>query len=179
MAKRFTDTDKWKDDWFSNLPNDYKVIWIYLLDTCDHAGVYKRNIKLLNFNCNTNVTEEDLLKHFEKRLTIISDDKWVINKFCTFQYGDNFLNGKPNKAIQSAIDILNNLNLISRDDKGYLTLTIPLDKGYLTPKDKDKAQEQYKDKFKNKAQELDMDKFKYKAKELDKVFSDIEKHLNK
>jgi len=27
MAKRFTDTDKWKDDWFISLSNDYKIIW--------------------------------------------------------------------------------------------------------------------------------------------------------
>ena len=28
MAKRFTDTDKWKDEWYTELSNDYKVIWL-------------------------------------------------------------------------------------------------------------------------------------------------------
>ena len=49
MAKRFTDTEKWKDEWYTELSSDYKIIWQYLLDTCDNAGIYKRNIKLLNY----------------------------------------------------------------------------------------------------------------------------------
>ena len=160
MAKRFTDTDKWKDEWYLDLPNDYKIVWQYLLDNCDHAGIYKRNIKQLNFSCNTNITEADLLNVFQKRLTVVADDKWIINKFCSFQYGDNFLNNKRNKAIDSAINILNNLDLIKDNGKGYLTLSLPLSKGYLTPKDKDQ----------DKGQDKDMDKDK--EKEFDKVFGE-------
>jgi hypothetical protein len=39
MAKRLTDSNKWNDSWFTNLPMDIKLVWIYLLDACDHAGV--------------------------------------------------------------------------------------------------------------------------------------------
>jgi hypothetical protein len=154
MAKRFTDTNKWNDEWYLDLPNDYKIVWQYLLDTCDHAGIYKRNIKQLNFSCGTNLTEEDLLKVFQKRLTVVADDKWIINKFCSFQYGENFLNNKPNKAIMSAIEILNNLDLIKDNGKGLLTLSIPLSKGYLTPKDKDQDKAQDKNRDKDKDQEF-------------------------
>ena len=39
MAKRFTDTDKWKKGFIRNLPTKYKLLWLYILDDCNHAGV--------------------------------------------------------------------------------------------------------------------------------------------
>jgi len=43
MSKRFTDTDKWRDEWWQSLSNDYKIIWQYLLDHCDHGRLTPRN----------------------------------------------------------------------------------------------------------------------------------------
>ena len=111
MAKRFTDTEKWKDEWYTDLSNDYKVIWQYLLDTCDNAGIFKKNIKILNIMCNTNVSAEDILNTFNNRVLILTDDKWFINKFCVFQYGSEFLNSK-NKAVTSAVQKLIENNII-------------------------------------------------------------------
>ena len=65
MAQRFTDSNKWLDNWFSNLTNDYKIVWLYLLDTADNAGIFQINIRLLNFNCSTNITENELLETFK------------------------------------------------------------------------------------------------------------------
>jgi hypothetical protein len=48
MSKRFTDTEKWKDDWFLSLSNDYRIVWQWLLDNCNHAGICKPSINLLN-----------------------------------------------------------------------------------------------------------------------------------
>ena len=45
MAKRFTDTKIWEEDWFIELPKDYKLFFFYIKDTCDHAGVFKVNVK--------------------------------------------------------------------------------------------------------------------------------------
>jgi len=111
MAKRFTDTDKWKDEWYTELTSDYKIIWQYLLDTCDNAGIYKRNVKLLNYYCNTNVSAEDILKVFNKRVTQLADDKWLINKFCVYQYGNDFLES-TNKAVMSAHKVLEQNGII-------------------------------------------------------------------
>jgi len=142
MAKRFTDTDKWKDEWYTELSNDYKVIWQYLLDTCDNAGIYKRNIKLLNVMCNTNVSESDILRIFKDRVTAISEDKWIINKFCVFQYGADFLQSK-NKAVISAVNKLIESNLYESSTNTisipYLsstnTLSIPYQYSIDTPKE--------------------------------------------
>ena len=49
MAKRFTDTQKWSEDWYLDLPITYKVFWIYICDNCNHAGIYKPNKRVLNY----------------------------------------------------------------------------------------------------------------------------------
>ena len=40
MAKRFTDNEKWKKRFFKNLEPKYKLLWIYILDDCNHAGIW-------------------------------------------------------------------------------------------------------------------------------------------
>jgi len=160
MAKRFTDTDKWKDEWYTDLPNDYKIIWQYLLDTCDNAGIYKRNVKLLNIMCNTNVSETDILNAYKLRVTPISDEKWIINKFCVFQYGPDFLESK-NKAVISVVNKLieNNLYQSSTNTLSipYLspinTLSIPYGYSIDTPKEQEQEQEQVKEQDKEQVKE--------------------------
>jgi hypothetical protein len=122
MAKRFTDTDKWKDVWYSNLSNDNKVIWSFILDTCDNAGIFKLNLKLINFNCSTNISVEEFLSIFSARITQIDSESWYINKFCSFQYGNNFLTSK-NKAVTSAVEKLLHHQLIDYAS-GIYTLSI-------------------------------------------------------
>jgi hypothetical protein len=180
MAKRFTDTDKWKDEWYTELSSDYKIIWQYLLDTCDNAGIYKRNIKLLNYYCNTNVSADEILKVFNKRVSQLADDKWLINKFCVYQYGNDFLES-TNKAVLSAVKILEQNNIIkwtgklidypygktdTRQRKEYKVLidyTNPIDTLSIeypyptdTPKDKDKVKD--KDKIKEQVKATDKSK---------------------
>lgn len=85
MAKRLTDTEKWNDDWFLSLDNDYRMIWQWLIDNCNHAGVCKRNLRLLNFMCNTKATEDVIIEKMNGRLLIINNN-WFIPKFLKFQY---------------------------------------------------------------------------------------------
>jgi hypothetical protein len=40
MAKRYTDSEKWKKDFIKTLPAEYKLFWLYLLDECDNAGIW-------------------------------------------------------------------------------------------------------------------------------------------
>lgn len=85
MAKRLTDTEKWNDDWYLSLDNDYRIIWQWLLDNCNHAGICKRNIKLLNVMCNSGTTENQLIEKMDGRI-IINGNDWFIPKFLKFQY---------------------------------------------------------------------------------------------
>jgi hypothetical protein len=170
MAQRFTDTQKWEDEWFTEMSNDFKIIWIYLLDTCDNAGIWKQNIKLLNFSCGTNISLERLAEIFKGRITKIDTDKWIINKFCVYQYGIDFLNSK-NKAVLSAIKKLIIAGVLEVDTSGIYTPKIVFDNSIDTlsipyqytidsikDKDKDKIQDIIKDKeqVKTKAERQDM-----------------------
>jgi len=167
MAKRFTDSEKWKDPFFENLTKELKLAWLYILDDCDHAGIWQKSIKRLNFAVESNLSEEDLLKAFKDRIVILNDDKWFIAKFVTFQYGNDFINSKQ-KAVVSAVKILNENRLIKELDNGSLTLSIPYDKGSNTLMDKDKETDtdKVKDKFMDIDLEIDTDKFQYKVMDL-------------
>ena len=118
-----TETDKWKDPWFSQLDNNWKVIWFYLLDDCTHYGIWQINIPLLNFHCKTNITLEELLNNFDGRLLQITDDKIFIQKFIIYQYGVDFKSSKQ-KAVLSAKKSLEQLGFIGFDDEGNQTLII-------------------------------------------------------
>lgn len=96
MSKRFTATEKWEDPFFHGLDNNGKLAWLFLLDKCDNAGIWNVNYPLMEFfiGCRAEIG------WFKGRVIEISDDKWFIPKFVTFQYGD--LN-KENRAHLSVI----------------------------------------------------------------------------
>ena len=161
MAKRFTDNQKWQDDWFFNLEPSQKLCWIYLLDNCDHAGIWKKNIRLLNFHVGSNFFEDEI-KAFLDGKVFEFDNKWFIPKFITFQYGSKF-NTSGNKAVQSAIAQLSKY-FILEETNGTLTpiqlipnsmntlsipltypidtLSVPLASSPVRVKDKEKEKEQ-------------------------------------
>jgi hypothetical protein len=145
MAKRFTDTEKWKDDWFLSLSNDYRIVWQWLLDNCNHAGICKPSINLLNMMCNTKITDEVLFEVFKDRL-LNFNSFWFIPKFLKFQYGS--LNSKK-PAVISVIKELVKHNLIHLIeellDNDYETITESLPNDYNIIKDKDKDKDKVKD----------------------------------
>ena len=153
-TKRFTDAEKWKDPFFENLNNNFKLIWLYLLDDCDNAGIWNKSIKRLNFHCNTSISQEELLEVFKKRLQPITEDKWFIPKFMEFQYGVNWLDS-GNKAVTSAKKKLEELKVIENNtlsNSVYDTLSIPYEYPIDTGKDKDKVKDKdnIKDNIKDK-----------------------------
>jgi len=142
MAKRFTDTDKWNDEWYLSLSNDYRIVWQWLLDNCDHAGIIKRGVWMLNTCCRTTITEQDLLTVFKDRIYLY-DTFYFIPKFVKFQYETGLNSDKPviksvRKLLQSKrLDILVN-ELYGND---YITVNEPLDNRSIMIKDKDKDKE--------------------------------------
>lgn len=43
--KRFTETNKWDDKWFRGLSPAHKLIYLFMLDVCDHAGFWEIDIE--------------------------------------------------------------------------------------------------------------------------------------
>lgn len=87
MAKRLTDSDKWDDPWFIELPAKYKLMWLMILDKCDHAGIYKVSSKSIKFNLDEDVDFDEVQRYFKDRILMFSQEKWFIPKFIIFQYG--------------------------------------------------------------------------------------------
>jgi hypothetical protein len=124
MAKRFIDTGIFDDDWFMDLPKDAKLLWIYFITKCNHAGMIKINEKLCKLQ--TDIRDlSSVIIQLDNRLVTVSEHLYFIPKFIEFQY-PGFPNSKA-KAQQSAIDILVKYDLFDREK---LTLTEQLPNCY-------------------------------------------------
>jgi hypothetical protein len=152
MPKRFTDKNKWDDEWYSLLDNDSKIVWEYLLDRCDHAGVGKLNMRMINFCCNVAWEQSKIESIFQTRL-IFKVNFYFIPKYLKFQYPKGLNSKKP--AIVSVRNILKEKGLYDyvSDLYGneYLMIKEPLGNGYITIKDKDKDKDKDTDKDKDKS----------------------------
>lgn len=125
MAKRYTDSDKWKKQWFRKLNPQHKAFWVYLTDNCNHAGVWDVDFELASFIVGCPLDEQEIRLAFQKQYTELNHGKkWLIKDFVNFQYGD--LN-PGNRVHASVIAIL-------EKEGAYKGLT----RGLQAPKDKDK-----------------------------------------
>jgi len=114
MAKRFTDTDKWRRPWFRDLPERAKIVWIHLCDLCDHAGIFILDFKLLSFEVGFKVDQSHLIQWFGGKIIQIDTDKLFIPSFFDFQYGD----AKDTfSAKVSALKILRKYNLVDENNQ--------------------------------------------------------------
>ena len=87
MAKRFTDTEKWKKPFIKNLKCCYKLLWLYICDDCDHAGVWQVDIDVARLRIGEEINEQDAIKFFEDKIQPFDNGtKWFIPSFIEFQY---------------------------------------------------------------------------------------------
>lgn len=149
-TKRFTDAEKWKDPFFEELTPEFKLIYLYLLDDCDNAGIWNKSLKRLNYSCGTNITEKELMDTFSGRLISVNPDTCIIPKFMDFQYGKDWISS-GNKAVVSARKKLSSLGIDYESSTD--TLSIPYGYPIDRVKDKDKDKDLDKEKDKSKDQE--------------------------
>jgi hypothetical protein len=143
MAKRFTDTDKWEDSFFFDLPAKFKLVWFYLLDKCDNAGIIEFNERIFSFYIGEKITSEEIINVFGDRIYVTEKGNWYIKNFVSFQYKSLSEDSKPQK---SALEKLKKEGVPIEFYNSSITLNKPLDKGYLTLQDKDMDKELDKDK---------------------------------
>ena len=128
MAKRFIDTKMFEDEWFSELSKDGKLFFIYFITTCDHAGIFKLNKKLLEFQ--TGIKNfETVRQELGNCLVTVKEGLFFMPKFIKFQY-PNF----PNSAVkqqEGALKILKGFGLINEESNTYLTVSKELDNSYV------------------------------------------------
>jgi len=110
MPKRFTDTEKWRKPWFRKLPQEYKLLWFYILDDCDHAGIWQVDIDVAEIRTGEEFDVNKAIEIFDNKIYVFDNkNKWFIPSFIEFQYGK--LN-KENRAHNSVISILEKYNLM-------------------------------------------------------------------
>lgn len=139
MAKRFTSTEIWSEDWFLAMPSPYKLFWFYLLSACNHAGLFKVNLRSFCALVEVNVTPEEALRHFNNgkdRIRIVKDGMWLIEDFFSFQYGSTF---NPNNRVHESVE--KEYNKVDVDLSSIRGLKDLKDKAKEKDKDKDKEQD--------------------------------------
>jgi len=139
MAKRFTDTDKWKREWFCELNLKAKAVWFYILDNCDHRGVWFENFKLLSAQLGTKVTKSEFETWFKGKVRPFDGDKYFIPSFVAFQYGELNPSNNAHRAIVQLVEKLDSLvdKVAPHEDLGS-----PLGGAQDKDKDKDKEKEE-------------------------------------
>lgn len=141
MAKRFTDSEKWKDAWFMSLKPAHKLFWFYVLDNCDHAGIWNCNFKLASFQLGMELDEAELAEVFAGRFKLIEQSLWFIPTFIDFQYGAI---KETNNLHCSVLKTLNRYKINQNISGADEPLTSP-SRGAMD-KDKDKDKERDKEK---------------------------------
>lgn len=142
MSKRFTDTEKWQKKFIRNLPTSYKLLWLYLMDECDHAGIWHVDIDVANIRIGEQLNEQDAIDAFNGKLVVFDEgEKWFIPSFIDFQYGEL---SDGNRVHHSVISRLNKYGLCKH-------LASPLQGVKDKDKDKDKDKEKAKKKYTEEA----------------------------
>lgn len=140
--KRFTETQKWSDSWFRRLSPAAKLLWSWLCDNCDAAGVIEPDLELASFQIGVDVTEETFLE-FGDRVQLLGNKKFHIVRFIEFQYGRISPDCKAHRPVFQSLE---------RHFPQNPTDAIPEGngKGINTLKEKDKDKEKEKDKVQEK-----------------------------
>jgi len=136
MAKRMTDTNKWRKPFIRALPTPYKLFWFYILDDCDHAGIWIVDMEVAQIRIGEAITAETALETFKGKVTVFDNgERWFMPDFVEFQYGQ--LN-ESNRAHNSVINTLLKYKLLNKNK----ALTRPLQGA----KEKEKVKEKDKEK---------------------------------
>lgn len=168
-----TDTNKWEDPFFSNLTSKMKLVWFYLLDKCDHAGIIEFSERVFSFNLGEKITKEEILESFSDKIYVTEKGKWFLKTFVSFQYKELNQKSNPKKAVidrlqkeNIPVEFYSSLLTLNEPlNNHYPTLDQPLTKGYPTLQDKAKD----KDKALDTDMALDAD---------DKLYKDFDKFLS-
>ena len=137
MAKRFFSTDIWNEDWYIDMPIEYKLFWFYMLSNCDHAGIFKVNLRSFCGLNRVSLTSNEALKYFnvgKERIVEVRHDLWLIPDFFVFQYGPTL--NLNNNVHYGAVNAYKKYNIDLTSIRGLVDLKE-------RTKDKDKDKDKY------------------------------------
>jgi len=101
--KRFTQTTKWDDPWFWELSPKAKLLWVFICDHCDYAGIIEISLRIASAKIGDEVTHEHLSELLVK-LRELSPGKYLIPGFIKFQYGQLSPDCKPHLPVYQSLE---------------------------------------------------------------------------
>jgi len=136
IMKRFSETDKWKDEWFSSLNPIEKLVFLFLIDSCDNAGFFELNQRLNSFLIGISEAEYlGAIKGLNRGLLGAKDGKVFWIKKFLFHQKNLPLNAENNAHKQIILILSQKKDLFSSDILQYLGA----DKGLFSPIGKGKG----------------------------------------
>lgn len=134
--KRFTEAMKWRDPWFRELSWQTKLVFFYLLDNCDAAGVWEPDFRMVNFCLKVDIDWEHVQHELADRLQVLPSGRWWLTKFIHFQYGKLSHDCPPHKNV---------FNLLEHHGIEYgpkvLRVRLPLPKASSSQQEEDKEED--------------------------------------
>jgi len=116
MSKRFTDTEIWKKKWFQKLTTKQRMLFIFIKDNCDCAGVYEPDSIMLSFFFKTEDIEKEIEAINKSKLQIIKleNGRFFVIDFIEFQNKVKIENLNPNfNPHKGILASLNKNNVLS------------------------------------------------------------------
>lgn len=118
MPKRFYNPEIFKEDWFIDLPDHYKLFWLFIKSSCDHGGFWRVNKNQYRNICRDKIPLlDDFLAAVNKedgepvsRIIVINKRTWFIPSHISEQCGHIFkLAIGAHRGILHTI-VVNNIN---------------------------------------------------------------------
>jgi hypothetical protein len=155
--KRFTECQKWNDPWFRRLEPELKLLWLWIIDNCDCAGILDPDMDLAAFQIGATKPLPSPFEAFGARVRK-AGEKLFVTKFVQYQYGDalnpansahqGVLKRLEHAGIECPVEILGSTNKQSKSSSKHPE-SKGLHRGYQAPQDKDKDKDKEEDKEKD------------------------------
>lgn len=124
MAKRFTDTDKWSDDWFLALSPVMKCVWEYLRDNCDGGtGFMKISFIRMSRDIGAEITREEFDVNFCDRVHWVNHETIWIHGYLSAQFKKMSATNKAHlNMAKKVVQTVEGQNLSDRAQKNLMIL---------------------------------------------------------
>jgi len=146
MPKKFIDSDIWGDSWFMDLKPIFKLVYIYVFSNCDNTGLYKVNLKKMQFEIGEKVDVEKLTLSLEEKIKFY-DSTWLIMNYIRFQY-PNILKKPDSPLHKSVLDMIDRNCLKLDGNSLYIDYAYPMH-SLQEKKREERVKEEVKEKVKS------------------------------
>ena len=121
MAKRFIETELFKDPFVRGLQAPLKLLWVYLFTACDHSGFWDVEIDVACLRLGIEVTKEEAEKAFAEKIKLFDNGQvWFIPSYIKLQHKNELKS--TNKAQNNAIQKLLKYDLLQLKAEGIYEL---------------------------------------------------------